>query len=272
MKSQAERIAELEWANYAATLPSAQATPGLDVVLREDVILTSSKAFPAPDTNHACLLRAAPETVDGVIAELTDYFQSRGLPVAVYVSPACTPRDLPVALLNKGFHRLEEEEAWLTLRDLPNFRIPSLLPGVAVNPVTKNEVVLFAQVFTTAFGLPPDFAPAMAELLEPSVGLPNVSHYLASRGGQTIGTCSLLRYETFGVLGSTGVIQAQRRSGAATNLVIQALRDAREQGLETIILQTAAGTPLERFLRVSGFTTTFTRTCYVLCDDPSGQD
>lgn len=272
MESQVERIAELEWANYAATLPSAQATHGLDVVLREDVILTSSKAFPAPDANHACLLRATPDTVDGVITELTDYFRSRELPVAVYVSPACTPRHLPVALLNRGFHRLGENEAWLTLWDLPNLRIPSLLPGVAVNPVTKDEVIPFAQVFTTAFGLPRDFAPAMAQLLEPSVGLPNVSHYLASRGGQPIGTCSLLRYKTVGVLGSTGVIQTQRRSGAATNLVIQALHDAREEGLKTIVLQTVAGTSLERLLRISGFVRAFTRSCYVLSDDSSGQD
>lgn len=271
MESPVVRIAELEWANYAATLPCAEATPGLDVVLREDVILTSSKAFPVPDTNHACLLRATPGTLGGLIADLREYFQSKGLPVAVYVSPACTPRDLAAALLNRGFHKLEEEEAWLILDDLPNFSTPSPLPQVAVKRIAENEVAQFAQVFTTAFGLPLDFGPAIARLLEPSVGLPNTSHYLAMRGGQPIGTCSLLHHETFGVLGSAGVLPDQRRSGAATNLVIQALYDAREEGLETIVLQTTAGTPLERLLCISGFTTSFTRSCYVLSDDPSCQ-
>ena len=270
MEAQVRRIAKLEWANYAATLPCAEATPGLDVVLREDVILTSSQAFPAPDANHACLLRATLGTVGRVIADLTDYFQSKRLPVAVYVSPACSPRDLPTVLLNTGFRKLEEEEAWLILEDLPNFSIPSPLPGLAVKRVTQDDVAHFAQVFTTAFNLPSDFATAMARLLAPSVGLPNASHYLAVRDGQPIGTCSLLRYETFGVLGSAGVLPDQRRSGAATNLVIQALRDAREEGLETIVLQTAAGTQLERFLCISGFTRSFTRSCYVLSDASSG--
>jgi hypothetical protein len=265
------RVAELEWANYAATLPSAQVTPGLEVVLREDMILTSSTALPAPDTNHACLLRATPRTVDRVIAELTYYFQSRGLPVAVYVSPACIPRDLPARLSNSGFQKLEEAEAWLILEDLPHFGIPSLRPGIAVKRVAEDQVTPFARVFATAFGLSLEFAPAMAQLLEPSVGLPNVNHYLAVRGDQTIGTCSLLRYETFGVLGSAGVLPGQRRSGAATNLVIQALSDAQKEGLETIVLQTAAGTPLERLLCISGFTRSFTRSCYVLSDDPSSQ-
>jgi hypothetical protein len=54
--------------------------------------------------------------------------------------------------------------------------------------------------------------------------------------------------------------------------VIQALSDAREQGLETIVLQTTAGTSLERLLRISGFARAFTRSCYVLSDDSSGQD
>lgn len=270
MEPQVERIAKLEWANYAATLPSAQITPGLDVVLREDVILSSSKAFPAPDTNHACLLRATAGTVDKLITEVTDYFQAGGLPAAIYVSPACTPRDLPARLLNSGFHNQAEKEAWLILEDLPNFSIPTPLPGIAVKHLAGDEVISFAKVFMTAFGLPVDFAPAMAQLLKPSVGLRNVNHYLAASGGRPIGTCSLLQHETFGVLGSVGVVQDQRRSGAATNLVIQALHDARGQGIETIILQTAAGTPLEGLLRVSGFTTAFTRSCYVLSDGHSG--
>jgi hypothetical protein len=265
-----ERIAELEWINYAATLPSAQITPSLDVVLREDVILTSSRAFPATDTNHACLLRATAGAVEELIAELTDYFQSRGLPVAIYVSPACTPRDLPARLLNNGFHKQAEKEAWLVLEDLPNFNIPAPLSGVLVRRVAGDEVTLFARVFMTAFGLPTDLAPAMAHLLKPSAELPNVNHYLARSDSQPIGTCSLLCYEAFAVLGSVGVVQDHRRGGAATNLVVQALREAREQGIETIMLQTAAGTPLERLLRVSGFTTAFTRSCYVLSDDRSG--
>jgi GNAT superfamily N-acetyltransferase len=192
------------------------------------------------------------------------------LPVAVYVSPACTPRDLPARLLSSGFDKLAEEEAWLALEDLPDLSIPSPHPKIAVKRVTEDEVASFATVFTTAFGMPADFAPAMAQLLKPSVGLPNVDHYLAASGDEPIGTCSLLRYKTFGVLGSVGVVQGHRRSGAATNLVIRAVGDAREQGVETIMLQTTAGTPLERLLRISGFTMAFTRSCYVLSNDFPG--
>ena len=96
-------IIELERANYAAMLPVARVTPGLDVIIRDDIIMTSSKVFPTPDTTHACLLQATPDTVDNLIVQVIDYFQSQGLPTAIYVSPACTPADLPRYLISRGF-------------------------------------------------------------------------------------------------------------------------------------------------------------------------
>ena len=272
MEISLERIAELERANYAATLPSAQITPTMEVVLREDLVLTSSQAFPAPDTNHACLLRATPRSADELIGEVKDYFQSRGLPVAVYVSPVCTPHDLETRLKRSGFESMKEEEAWLVLNDLPDFDLPTPHPGVSVRVITEDKAMPFAQIFLAAFGWPMSVAPAMAHLLRPSITLPNVNHYLASCEHQPVGTCSLLRHGTFGVLGSVGVLQDHRRSGAATNLVVEALHQAQEDGIETVMLQTVAGTPLERLLRISGFTTAFTRSCYVLSDASSDQN
>jgi len=116
----------------------------------------------------------------------------------------------------------------------------------------------------SAFDMPSDFAPYMAQLLEPSVNLPGVHHYIALIDEQPVGTCSLLRHENFGILGSAGVVPAHRWSGAATNLAIEAATEAQEQGVDTLMLQTAAGTWLERFLCVSGFRRVFTRTCYTL--------
>jgi hypothetical protein len=247
----------------------------LEVVLRNDVILTSSRAFPTPDTNHACLLRTSPEGADGLIAEVTAYFGSRNLqgdtsPVVIYVSPACAPGDLRERLLARGFHRQQEEESWMVLEDLPNFNLPSPYPGFTVKPITKSEATVFAEVFMAAFDLPIDFAPLMAQLIEPTVGLSTVLHYLALEEGQPVGTCSMLRHESFGVLGSTGVLTRRRGAGAATSLAVRALTDARDHGVHTVMLQTAADTWLERFLRISGFERAFTRRCYVLPDESPG--
>jgi GNAT superfamily N-acetyltransferase len=261
-QEQIDRIAGLEWANYAATHATARVTPGLDVTLRDDVIITSSVVFPSPDANHACLLRATSQTAGSLIAEVVDCFKPRGLPTTIFISPACTPTDLPDRLLKQGFVKQEAEEAWIVLDDLLNFHIPSPFPNIVVRQIPPSQVLTFAEIFMIAFDIPVDLAPYMAQLLEPSLDQPNVHHYLALVNGQPAGIMSLLRYENFGVFGSGGVLPAYRKSGVATNLTIKAATDAQEHGVDTLMGQTTAGTSLERLLRISGFKRVFTRTCY----------
>ncbi|GAB4540582.1 MAG: hypothetical protein Kow0063_30550 [Anaerolineae bacterium] len=259
-----ERIIKLEQANYAAMLPVAQVTPGLEVVIRDDVILTSSQIFPTPDTTHACLLRTSSQAADALIDEVRQYFDSRGLPATVYLSPACTPITMAETLSNHGFVRQEAEEAWLVLEDLPDFDLPPTPPGTCVRQIGQDQTELFASTFLSAFELPVDYAPYLAQLLAPCLDLPGVHHYLSFTGEQVTGTCSLLCHENIGILGSVGVIPAFRQRGIATNLAVRAAVDARTNGADTLMLQTTAGTPLERLLRISGFKKAFTRTCYTL--------
>ena len=101
-------------------------------------------------------------------------------------------------------------------------------------------------------------------MLESCIDVPGVYHYLAFLDGQPVGTCSLLCHENFAILGSVGVVSAHRNSGPATNLAIRAATEAQELGSDTLILQTTAGTKLERLLRISGFKRLFVRSCYTL--------
>ncbi len=264
MSATIRHIADLERVNYAAILPIAQVTPGLDLVMREDVIMTGSQAFPTPDTTHACLLQATPSTVDDLLADVIDYFGARQLPKTIFVSPACTPADLPARLLARGFVRQGAGEAWMALYDLPGVQVPDSFSNVDVGQITPEEVLTVAEIFMAAFEMPADLAPYMAQVMAPSVGLDTAHHYIARIDGQPVGTCSLLRHEDVAILGSAGVLPAHRRSGVITSLTIRAILDARERGVETMMLQTEAGAPLERLLRISGFKKVFTRTCYTL--------
>ncbi|MGC9468669.1 MAG: GNAT family N-acetyltransferase [Anaerolineae bacterium] len=271
MSDTLEWIADLEWANYAATAETARVTPGLDLVMREDLVLTSSTLLPIPDANHACLLRTGEAQAEDLIKEVESYYRGRDLAPTIYLSPACRPRSLIHHLKCRGFAPQPDREAWMVLDDLGDFAIPSPTPKVSVETISKSDAETFARVFLTAFGMPPEFTPALAELLRPSVGLPNVRHYLAYTDDEAVGTCSLLTHDRFGVLGSVGVIRSRRSRGAATNLAIAAIQDAvQKQGVQTLMLQTAADTLLERFLRINGFRRAFTRTCYIQSDDQAG--
>jgi hypothetical protein len=257
-------IAAMEWANYAATRAAAAATPGVDLIMREDLVLTSSEMLPLPDANHACLLRAEPERVPLLLDEVVETFHSRGMPATLYLSPACTPVDLPAQLGARGFVLQPELEAWMAVGELQSVHVPAPARGIPVRTIAREEAGTFVDIFLKAFEMDAEFAPALVELVSPSIGLDNARHFMAFSGDTPVGTMSLLVHETFAVLGSAGVIHSRDSRGAATNMVIACALEARAQGCETLMLQTTAGTMLERLLRIWKFRRVFTRSCYML--------
>jgi len=263
MSTSLQEITTLERANYEANWTIAQVTPGLELCLRDDVVIASSDVFPSPDTNHACLLQATAETVDELIIEIINYFTAKELPPTVFVSPACTPSDLPQRLADHGFES-GDKETWMTLDNLSQRELPPLSPKVFIRQITRNEVMTFANTFMASFEMPLEFASSMAYLIEPSVDSPGVHHYLAYMDDQPVGTYSLICQKHYGIIGSAGVLPAFRRKKAVTNLTIEAIKTAKQHGVDTLVLQTTAGFLLERMLRIYGFKKVFTRVAYTL--------
>jgi hypothetical protein len=259
-----ERIAELERINYLAMQPMAEVTPDLEQILRDDVILTSSAMFPAPDTTHACLLRATPENASALLDEVVAYFQAQDLTPTVFLSPACAPADMSERLLRRGFVRQDEAESWLVLPDIADFRVFPPSPKIHVRRIGKQEAETFATVFLTAFDMPVEFAPGLAQLIAPSVNLPGMVHYIAFVDEEPVGVCSLIIYQDVGIIGSAGIVPIRRGGKILNNLAFAVREEGRRHGVKTGLLQTTAGGMFERFLRISGFKRAFTRVCYML--------
>lgn len=263
MKLSLDQIMALERVNYEANRVIAKVTPEVELEIRDDVILTSSELFPAPDTTHACLLRATPETADNLITGVMAYFGEKGLPCTIFLSPACTPPGLSKQLLAHGFKQYEHE-TWMILEDVPNYQASDSPAKVTVKKITNAEVLTFAEVFMQAYEMPLEYAPAMAQLLTPSVGLPDVYHYLGFIDEQPIATFSLICYQKFGILGSAGVLHEYRGRRIIYDLATTALKAAQHHQVETFLLQTTYGFLLERLLRIYGFKKAFTRIGYTL--------
>jgi len=259
-----EQIAELERHNYKAILPTAEVTSGMTVDLRDDVILNSSTMFPTPDLNHACLLRVTPETAPALLDEVTAYFTDREAPATIFVSPACTPADLPARLEARGYVKQKEEEAWMLLEHANDFALTASPRDVEVEQIDQRDALTFARVFLQAFDMPEAYAPVMAQLIKPSIGLPGVFHYLARIDDKPAGVCTLLCHQDLAILGSAGVLPIRRGRRVLASLAFAMHEEAQRQGLDRALLQTTAGTLFERFLRISGFKRAFTRACYTL--------
>jgi hypothetical protein len=264
MKASLEDIAALERQNYAAMQPMAAVTPGVELIMRDDVIITSSQVFPTPDVNHACLLQATQETAPALIAEVVEHFTSRDLLPTIFVSPACTPEDLPDLLVARDFVRQKEREAWMLLEkagDLVKSDVPA---RVEVHHIDQSEAMTFASVFLKAFGMPEEYAAPMAEVLTPSIGLPGMLHYVATFNGEPSGVCTLICHQDLAIVGSAGVVSKLRGLKVLTGLTAAVYADASARGCKRALLQTTAGAPFERFLRIAGFKTYFIRTGYTM--------
>lgn len=264
MKLDLEGIARLERINYLTMEPLAAVTPGLEVILQDDMVLTSSKTYPSPDANHACLLRADPQRVDGLIDEVIAYFTRHEMPPVVLVSPACEPADLPQRLLKRGFQRQEPDETWMVMDNLQKRRAPRIESKVEVKRIGRSEAHLFAEVMVASYAMPAEYSEVLAELIAPSVGAPGVTHYLALIGEKPIATLSLMCYQDYATIGSAGVLPEFRGGRTIFNLTVEVLIEAQRQGVENVLLQTSLGAVFERFLRICGFDFAFKRATYML--------
>jgi hypothetical protein len=264
MKADLEKIAALERINYLTMEPMASVTPGVDIILRPDMILTSSSTYPSPDANHACLLQTDPQKVDGLIDEVIAYFTARELPPVVLVSPACIPADLPQRLLTRGFQCQEPDEIWMVMEDLQSRTVPKIESTVEVKMISQADAPLFAEVMVASYDMPAEWVAVLADLLAPSIGAPGITHFLAFLGKKPIATLTLMRYQNYVTIGSAGVLPEHRGGRTIFNMAVEVLGEAKRQGVETVLLQTSLGPIFERFLRICGFTLAFKRQTYML--------
>jgi hypothetical protein len=264
MNLDSQKVAEYERILPLCMQPMIGAMPGLDVILRDDLTLISSPEYPSPDANQAFLLRTSKETADALIDEVTTYFKAKDMPAAIWISPACTPSDLSQRLLQRGFVKQEPEESWLVFEHLQAVKTPKVDPKIVVRQVKVSEIGIFAEVMAAAYEMSPEWVPTLINALEPSVGRPNFHHYLAFIDQEPLATITVMRHQDCAILGSAGVIPNHRGSSLIYNLAANVLLHARDEGVDTVLLQTILGPIFERFLRIIGFKLAFKRTGYVL--------
>ena len=134
-----QKIVELELIIPTIAQGLVEAVPGVEVLLRDDIVILSSHSFPSADINRAYLFRTTPERTDTLIDEVVDFFKARELPASIMVSPACMPDDLPQRLEARGFVRQETDEAWMILEGLQKVRIPKIDKSVTVKRVENQS-------------------------------------------------------------------------------------------------------------------------------------
>ena len=260
-----QKMAELELIIPTTVRGLAEVVPGVEVFLRDDIVILSSQSFPSADINRAYLFRTTPEKTDSLIDEVVDFFKSRDLPTIIMVSPACTPDNLPQHLETRGFVRQEVDEAWMVLDGLQKIRAPKIDKSVTVKRVENTtDVTTFAKVMTCAYDMPAEWTSFLAQMLEPTIKVSGFAHYLAFVKDVPVATLTLMRHKNYVTMGSAGVLPEYRGTRTIYNLAVEVGSEAKREGVESLVIQTSLGAKFERYLRIVGFKLAFRRTEYKL--------
>jgi len=260
-----QKIVELELIIPTIAQGLVEAVPGVEVVLRDDIVILSSHSFPSADINRAYLFRTTLEGTDALINEVVDFFKTRDLLASIMISPACMPEDLSQRLEEHGFVCQETDEAWMVLEGLQKIKIPKIDKSVTVRRVeNKADVETFAKVMTLAYDMPVDWVPFLAQMLEPTITVPGFAHYLAYVKDVPAATLTQMRHKNYATIGSAGVLPEYRGTRTIYNLAAEVIAGAKHDGVETLVIQTSLGPKFERYLRIAGFELAFRRVEYKL--------
>jgi hypothetical protein len=155
-----------------------------------------------------------------------------GLGAAYNVAVEGAAEGLGALLERRGF---APARPWMTFRR-EAAPAPAPAGGPAVEDAGPARAHVFGEIVATAFGMPPDFAGWMAEL----VGRPGWTTLLALDGGTPVGAGALFVHGDAGWLGMGATLPRHRGRGAQGALFAERLRRLHALGLPAL---TETGAP-----------------------------
>jgi len=211
-------------------------------VENEPEFLRLSSDVPHPMCNYVFRSRFPSQDVGTRIEEVMGYFKSRNLPMSWIVGPCCQPPNLGEQLASHGLV-LETEVVGMMI-DLKklNEDLPAT-EGVTIKKVANDEDM---QQYLKPFGIGFEFPEAVVTNWGRmdshhgfGSGLPRVN-YVALMSGEPVSCTAMFKTADSAGIYCVATVPGMRRKGAATALIVNALREARDDGYKNAVLQAKA--------------------------------
>jgi GNAT superfamily N-acetyltransferase len=172
---------------------------------------------------------------DAVIAQVQDFFGTRGHMVGWWVNPSSTPLDLVPRLEAAGFKRVIEQ-AGLVLTDLQReFRCNPVVTVRKATAADRGEVV---RLYAHAYPMPETLADVYCDVLPLVEG---GNHYLAYldgvQGPVSVSSMFMHRGSSVAIMQGAATLSEHRGHGIYTAMMAARLADARALGKDTAVLQ-----------------------------------
>jgi len=208
----------------------------------EPDFLRLTSGIPHPICNCVAKSRFPAEEAGEKIDEMIGFFKSRNLPMMWWVTPCCRPLNLGEHLVSHGFVR-ELEAVGMTI-DLKNLNEDLPVPeDLAIKRVANDsDMQQYLKPFGEGFEFP-DFVTTGWGRMDASHGfdgkLPRVN-FVATVKGEPASCTALFKTPDSAGIYCVATVPKMRRRGAASALIVNALREARDDGYKIGLLQAKA--------------------------------
>jgi ribosomal protein S18 acetylase RimI-like enzyme len=196
--------------------------------------------IPHPFLNNVLHTRLAPDNVDNSIAQTLAYFASKGMTqLSWWTEPGTQPADLAEHLLAHGLVYTDGGPGMAVELSELNEDL-SAPAGLMIEPVADSGALArWARAFVAGFGLSGSEHVSFGLYAGLGFDLP-LRSYVGSLEGKPVATAQLfLGAGVAGVYCVSTVSQARRR-GIGAAITLAALRQARDMGYRTGVLQSSA--------------------------------
>jgi GNAT superfamily N-acetyltransferase len=190
------------------------------------------------------------------LAQIEEFFASRGAPVMHEISPLAPPELWPL-LHQRGYYPFEFTS--VLFQELAQRQPLPPDPRIQVRVVGGDEVELWARTATEGWSEFPDVVPLMLELSRITVARAGSRAYLAEIDGEAVGTGALAIDSGVAFLAGASTIPRARRQGVQRALLEARLAHGVAAGCDVAMMGALPGSQSQRNAEHHGFRLAFTR-------------
>jgi hypothetical protein len=223
--------------NMYAMTPLTHGWPKCEAYMGRDVSwCVTDIGFPT--CNPIVRINLNPDSVNGVLAMLTDKARKKKVNLHCWVTPKTKPGNMAEYLTSNGFTKIGEPTAMaITLENLnEEARAPK---GFTIKEVRdKRTLKTWCRVAGTSFGMPPSVTPTMYNWYarEMEMGQP-LKFYLGIQDGKPVATSNYYLGEGVCGLYFVGTLPEARNKGIGFSITQKPLLEAKKLGYKAGILQ-----------------------------------
>lgn len=194
---------------------------------------------------------STPEEDD--LAQLEDFFASRGAAVSHEVSPLVAPETLDL-LGSRGYRPIELTS--ILYRPIVATESAS---RITTRRIGDGEADLWSATAAEGWSEIPGLADFMNDLGRVTAGASGMHAFLAELDGRPIGTGAVAIHDGVALLAGASTIPSQRKQGAQKALLEARLRFAAAQGCDLAMMGAQPGSASQRNAERQGFRIAYTR-------------